>query len=327
MHYYTYFSSLNIQIRLEISYFEEKRNILLDIAHFPPINLFLNTEKNLFEENKFDSKIEEKFNDMFRVLGKGWQIEREPVIIEEGIIMIPDFELCYQNKVKIFLEIVGFWTERYLNHKVRKVQLLENKYPNMILWIDEKLNFPEVNLKTFKYGKTLPSLEFITYLKQTYQLPVMNEQVVKLLENKSILMAKIEALCLQKRYIHIEQLVQEFPELGDEEQFKILVERGFISNITPLPAIIYAKNSMILFSLPLLVNLSEKLQEKRKEKSIWDAEELQKVFHNDDLPSKELRICWKLLGCKWTMKNLLLEQITLPERSSLNNNSDRIIAI
>ena len=327
LHFLNYFSTQQIQIRLEITYFEHKRIILLESARLPPLKSSITNEKNILEENKFDSKIEEKFHEMFQVLSKGWTIEREPVIIEKNIIMLPDFELCYQNKIRIFLEIVGFWTERYLSHKTRKIKLLEDKYPNMILWIDEKLNFPEVKLKVFKYGKNIPSLEFINYLKNNYQLPLINKQVAQLLEKKRSLLTKIEAECLQKKYLYVEQLIQDFPELGDEEQFKVLIDRGFMSNIQPLPTIVYAKNSMILFSLPILLNVYEKLQENRKIKILWEADELQKTFQDYGLPSKELRLCWKLVGCKWTMKNLLSEQITLPAKLSLNTTAERIITL
>ncbi|RLF12601.1 MAG: hypothetical protein DRJ62_02250 [Thermoprotei archaeon] len=81
-------------------------------------------------EETFDSMVEEDFMLRFQALGLGWRIVREPEpLMARGSIFIPDFAL-YKGDVKVYLEIVGFWTPEYIERKMQK--LLQVKEPMII---------------------------------------------------------------------------------------------------------------------------------------------------------------------------------------------------
>ncbi len=75
-------------------------------------------------EPAFDSKVEETFFRDFQSLRSGWKIVREPSPLIAGKhVMIPDFRL-EKNEVMVYLEIAGFWTQKYLENKIKKLQQL-----------------------------------------------------------------------------------------------------------------------------------------------------------------------------------------------------------
>lgn len=71
----------------------------------------------------FDSSIEKKFMDKFLKFSTGWELVREPdpLILSNGKAFIPDF-VFEKYGVKVYLEIVGFWTEDYLKRKLEKIK-------------------------------------------------------------------------------------------------------------------------------------------------------------------------------------------------------------
>ena len=76
----------------------------------------------------FDSSVEKKFMDKFLKFSTGWHLVREPdpLILSSGKAFIPDF-VFEKYGVKVYLEIVGFWTEDYLKRKLEKIKDLTNK--------------------------------------------------------------------------------------------------------------------------------------------------------------------------------------------------------
>jgi uncharacterized protein len=98
---------------------------------------------------QFDSSVEEKFARKFIALKTGWILKREPeplVISEEQAgkqsVIIPDFsfempetqkedgmgeEKGAKKRKRVYLEIVGFWTQEYMQRKLAKLSsLLQN---------------------------------------------------------------------------------------------------------------------------------------------------------------------------------------------------------
>jgi predicted nuclease of restriction endonuclease-like RecB superfamily len=92
----------------------------------------------------YDSSIEQAFAEAFHSLANsdgadGWQLEREPEpllfaypptettssTISQGIF-IPDFALTRDN-LRIYVEILGYWTPTYRERKIAKLQLLKNR--------------------------------------------------------------------------------------------------------------------------------------------------------------------------------------------------------
>ncbi|WP_235284392.1 DUF790 family protein [Methanosarcina mazei] len=85
----------------------------------------------------FDSAFEQQFASLS--FG-GWDVRREPAILKAGrFAFVPDFSL-QKNGIKVYAEIVGFWTPEYLKKKVEKLK--EVKEP-VILLINRKLKCSE----------------------------------------------------------------------------------------------------------------------------------------------------------------------------------------
>jgi uncharacterized protein len=70
----------------------------------------------------FDSGVEEKFSTRFEQSASGWKLIREPdpLILSNGKALIPDFAF-EKYGIRIYLEIVGFWTKEYLEKKIQKI--------------------------------------------------------------------------------------------------------------------------------------------------------------------------------------------------------------
>jgi hypothetical protein len=66
--------------------------------------------------------------DKFLKFSTGWHLVREPdpLILSNGKAFIPDF-VFEKYGVKVYLEIVGFWTEDYLKRKLEKIKDLTSK--------------------------------------------------------------------------------------------------------------------------------------------------------------------------------------------------------
>ena len=85
----------------------------------------------------FDSLVEEKFYRDFQSIGLGWKITREPSPLIAGRhVFIPDF--CFEKRgMRVYMEIVGFWTKKYLETKMRKLQQVGEL--DIIVAADKKL--------------------------------------------------------------------------------------------------------------------------------------------------------------------------------------------
>ena len=75
-----------------------------------------------YDNNSFDSAVEEKFAKRFEQAETGWRLTREPdpLVLSNGGAFIPDFVFEKYDR-KIYLEIVGFWTKEYLERKLQKL--------------------------------------------------------------------------------------------------------------------------------------------------------------------------------------------------------------
>jgi uncharacterized protein len=126
----------------------------------------------------FDSAIEKEFSQ----LGfKGWTVRREPTVLKAGqYAFIPDFSL-ERNGIRIYVEIIGFWTPEYLKHKIQKLNDLQEK-ESMILLVNKNLactgsEFQASNL--LFYDKKIPHLEIIKILRR-YEEKQQTEEITKL---------------------------------------------------------------------------------------------------------------------------------------------------
>ena len=91
----------------------------------------------------YDSSLEEDFYRRFSKAGSGWAILREPEpLVVDRHVLVPDFAFD-KGGVRVYMEIVGFWTPGYLKRKLRKLRALRGV--NMIVAVDEdKACSPEV---------------------------------------------------------------------------------------------------------------------------------------------------------------------------------------
>jgi len=84
----------------------------------------------------FDSAVEEDFAKHFQALATGWLLKREPEPVLAGKqVIIPDFSLEKEG-IRVYVEIVGFWTIEYL---LRKIEKLKKVDVDMLVLINEGL--------------------------------------------------------------------------------------------------------------------------------------------------------------------------------------------
>jgi len=123
------------------------------------------TESGTSEEvAEFDSAIEREF---YQLGFPGWAVRREPAVLAAGqYAFIPDFSL-ERSGIRVYVEIIGFWTPEYLKHKIQKLNLLQEK-ERLILLVNRSLactgsEFQAENL--LFYDRKIPHLEIIKILR------------------------------------------------------------------------------------------------------------------------------------------------------------------
>lgn len=118
------------------------------------------------EEADYDSTLEQMFGSLS--LGS-WKIKREPTILKAGnYAFVPDFAL-QRDGIKVYLEIVGFWTPEYLEKKIEKLRLVKEP---VILLIDRKLKCSEKDFPSQEvifFDKKIPANEVMQILRKYEQ--------------------------------------------------------------------------------------------------------------------------------------------------------------
>lgn len=136
----------------------------------------------------YDSVAEESFANQFKAIKSGWTLKREPEpIIAGNQVIVPDFSL-EKAGLKVYLEIVGFWTKEYLSRKVEKLQKVN---VNMLLVVNDTLACEKLTPLEKR-----PQLHFIYYHDKISLAPILRylqnafEEVqtkeIKLLENLAV---------------------------------------------------------------------------------------------------------------------------------------------
>jgi len=90
---------------------------------------------------RYDSALEERFAREFRQAALDWDLIREPEPLRAGDHLIfPDFAIYHRRDPtrRVLLEIVGFWTPRYLQAKLERLRAAGA--PDLILCVDDSLN-------------------------------------------------------------------------------------------------------------------------------------------------------------------------------------------
>jgi predicted nuclease of restriction endonuclease-like RecB superfamily len=130
-------------------------------------------KKSKIVNRYYDSQVEAKFGEQFKGLRSKWSIKREPEPIKAGKnVIIPDFSF-ERGKIKIFMEIVGFWTNEYVRRKIEKLKKINVK---MIVVINEELACEKIkkleeskNLKIIYYKKNIPLAPILRYLDEPFE--------------------------------------------------------------------------------------------------------------------------------------------------------------
>jgi hypothetical protein len=121
----------------------------------------------------YDSTVEQDFAEQFQGLKTGWQLKREPEPVPAGKqVIIPDFSLEKEG-VKVYMEIVGFWTLEYLLRKMEKLKKVE---ANMLIAVNEKLACEKLanlekntQLDIIYYHDKIPLAQVLRYLEKAFR--------------------------------------------------------------------------------------------------------------------------------------------------------------
>jgi len=143
----------------------EVEGIIEDIAH-----------ADLIDQGLYDSMIEERFARKFKTHDSGWLLKREPEPILAGRhVLIPDFSF-ERHGVKVYLEIVGFWTKEYIEKKISKLRSIMNT--DMIIAVNENLacsKFKKIKGLIVYYKKDVPIKPIFDYLKKIEEAIIKEE--------------------------------------------------------------------------------------------------------------------------------------------------------
>ena len=137
----------------------------------------------------YDSSIEEDFASQFQALASGWLLKREPEPVTAGKqVIIPDFSL-EKAGIRIYLEIVGFWTQEYLLRKIEKLKQVEVK---TLLLVNEALACEKLSALEKR-----PQLDLIYYCHKISLAPVLRYLEAKFEEVKSKEIKILEGLSIK----------------------------------------------------------------------------------------------------------------------------------
>ncbi len=130
----------------------------------------------------YDSATEANFASAFLSFGTGWALRREPEPLIAGPhVLIPDF-VFENNGMRVYLEVVGFWTPEYLKRKIAKLSSLSGV--DMIVAADESLACSKLEALKGKahviyYKRNVPIKPIIDHLRRKEEAAV-REQVERI---------------------------------------------------------------------------------------------------------------------------------------------------
>ncbi|MFX1294386.1 MAG: DUF790 family protein [Promethearchaeota archaeon] len=264
---------------------------------FPLIKIPKRFETNL--ESSFDSLIEKQFyKDISQVL-KNWTIQREadPIFLKNSIF-IPDFKLTFKH-IEIYIEIIGFWTESYLEKKVKKLKML-GSMPNLLLLIDNKLNFPLLNFPTFKYLKSFPLAQIAGFIRDKFLKPYQQEEFLTIKQNLNEINQSILQYFKNNNILYEQKLLQ-LANISMKENLSKLIH--ILQEFLNTHHLIFIKNIGILKNEQInqiQTNLSQLFKQQKK----IPLSTIQNSLIEFIRPRK-ISLLLPLLGCKIHWDNFL----------------------
>jgi len=232
----------------------------------------------------YDSSIELDFASQFQALSSGWILKREPEPVTAGKnVIIPDFSL-EKAGIKIYMEIVGFWTEEYLLRKIEKLRQVEEK---MLLLVNEALACEKLStlekrpqLYLIYYHDKIPLAPILRYLEKEFEEVKTKE--IKLLEG------------LQIKFT---EPVISFREFADRIGVSTEAARAFLVDNPPCNYVVIAN---ILISNEKLLQIGAKIKENINQSGKLPLKQASKIIEEEgvDDPSNVLtalgyRIRWR----------------------------------
>ena len=106
-----------------------------------PAKLLLSADdgftSHLPSPDEFDSTLEESFAKKFGEEREGWSLTREgEILYDRQRTFVPDFTFRHEDGTQVLLEIVGFWTPEYLEHKRQTLQKF--RHHKILIAVPEK---------------------------------------------------------------------------------------------------------------------------------------------------------------------------------------------
>lgn len=200
------------------------------------------------ETKTFDSMVEEDFGSRFEALRTKWVVRREPEPLIAGKnVMIPDFSF-ERNNLKIYMEVVGFWTNEYLLRKIDKLEKINEK---MIVAVDESLACEALTqlkkrslIKIIFYKKKIPLSPILNFLKHEYK-KIYNKQF----------------LFLKNFKVNFTEPIVDFEEFASRIGVSVKVIREFVSQTPPNDYVIYSDG---LIKKEKIKKIKQKINDKLK---------------------------------------------------------------
>ncbi len=172
----------SIEAKIEMGRGNEPRIFTFNLNSRDDVPLPMKKE----EEIEFDSEVEEKFYKDLTIYASDWEIKREPTFIKAGnYVIIPDFGF-YKNGIKLFLEVVGFWTPEYIKKKIKKFNQTDTK---IIAAVNQNLKCSKEDFPgdVIFYKKHIPIKPILDILKREEEKKIkkeiVNNQTIKIDED------------------------------------------------------------------------------------------------------------------------------------------------
>lgn len=174
---------------------------------------YLQSTKPL-QDRLYDSLVEQNFAQRFEALDTGWELTREPEPLPVGRhVMIPDFSFK-KGEIRVYMEVVGFWTPGYLRHKLGQLSVVREI--DMIVAADRQLACRKLDkmggrLDVIYYKGQVPLRPILRHLKER-EKSLVEQQVGRL---------QLEKARLEQPVMTVQELAARFGVL--EEAVKRLV--------------------------------------------------------------------------------------------------------
>jgi uncharacterized protein len=235
----------------------------------------------------YDSATEEKFAKSFLSYGTGWALKREPEPLIAGThVLIPDF-MFEKDGMKVYLEVVGFWTPQYLERKLAKLGSIAGV--DMIVAAEESLACSKLERLRGKalviyYKREVPLKPIIDHLRER-EASIVIKQVEKLKGGEAIALkgdvVTIEEIANQKgvAVASLKMALQDFkPEGYVKVGDRLFVSKEKLDEIDEkLGGVERLVDALEIIEAAGVKDDGSKLLEALGYTSIWDGIEMDKV--------------------------------------------------